>query len=211
MNLEVHGAFVYFTIPILGGIPITQTTVSSFLVMLALIVISLVVHKKLKKRPDGWQVLVEKGVSMLYNMVRETMGEHNLHWAPFIGTIFVSSLLGSFIGLTGFLRSSTADLSCVMVWALMVTAIIWYNSKVDRKLGSLMLMYWGASLMWLVDAVAEYIEVGAEFFTPAASDMLNDAFLGISVVALGMFIWLVILLIKDPSGKVKAMLAGAAK
>ena len=127
MNLEVHGAFVYFTIPILGGIPITQTTVSSFLVMLALIVISLVVHKKLKKRPDGWQVLVEKGVSMLYNMVRETMGEHNLHWTPFIGTIFLSSILGSFIGLTGFLRSSTADISCVMVWALMVSAICWYK------------------------------------------------------------------------------------
>ena len=74
-----------------------------------------------------------------------------------------------------------------------------------------MLMYWGASLMWLVDAVVEYIELGAEFFQPEAADMLNDSFLGISVVALGMFIWLVILLIKDPSGKVKAMLAGTAK
>ncbi len=99
----------------------------------------------------------------------------------------------------------------ITFFAAMITTIVWYNSKTDHKLGSLMLMYWGASLMWLVDAVAEYIEVGAEFFTPAASDMLNDAFLGISVVALGMFIWLVILLIKDPSGKVKAMLAGTSK
>ena len=99
----------------------------------------------------------------------------------------------------------------ITFFAAMITTIVWYNSKTDHKLGSLMLMYWGASLMWLVDAVAEYIEVGAEFFTPAASDMLNDAFLGISVVALGMFIWLVILLIKDPSGKVKAVLSGAAK
>ncbi len=99
----------------------------------------------------------------------------------------------------------------ITFFAAMITTIVWYNSKTDHKLGSLMLMYWGASLMWLVDAVAEYIEVGAEFFTPAASDMLNDAFLGISVVALGMFIWLVILLIKDPSGKVKSMLAGTSK
>jgi hypothetical protein len=99
----------------------------------------------------------------------------------------------------------------ITFFAAMITTIVWYNSKTDHKLGSLMLMYWGASLMWLVDAVAEYIEVGAEFFTPAASDMLNDAFLGISVVALGMFIWLVILLIKDPSGKIKAMLAGTSK
>ena len=128
MNLNVSGAFVYFTIPIFGGIPITQTTVSSLIVTLILVIASIRLGKGLKKRPDGKQVLVEKGVDMLYNMVRESMGEHNLHWAPFIGTIFLSSLLGSFIGLTGFLRSSTADLSCVMVWAIMVSAIIWYNN-----------------------------------------------------------------------------------
>ena len=127
MELQVNGAFRYFTIPIFGGIPITQTTVSSFLVTIILIVASVVISKNLKKRPGGWQVLVEKGVDMLYGMVRETMGEHNLHWTPFIGTIFLSSILGSFIGLTGFLRSSTADLSCVMVWAILVSLICWFN------------------------------------------------------------------------------------
>lgn len=128
MELNVSGAFIYFTIPILGGIPITQTTVSFFLVTVILITASILLGRNLKKRPDGKQVLVEKGVSMLYNMVAESMGEHNLHWAPFIGTIFLSSIFGTFIGLTGFLRSATADLSCVLVWAVMVTVIIWYNN-----------------------------------------------------------------------------------
>lgn len=128
MELNVTGAFIYFTIPIFGGIPITQTTVSSFLVTVFLIIASIRLGKNLKKRPDGVQVLVEKAVTMLYKMVGESMGEHNLHWAPFIGTIFLSSICGSFIGLTGFLRSSTADLSCVMVWALSVSIIIWYNN-----------------------------------------------------------------------------------
>jgi hypothetical protein len=71
------------------------------------------------------------------------------------------------------------------------------------KTGVLCLMYWGASLMWLVDAVVEYFELGAEYFTPAASDMLNDAYLGLSVVALGLVIWLVVLLVKDPNGRVR--------
>ncbi len=128
MNVSVSGAFVYFTIPIFGGITITQTTVSSFVVAVILIIASLKLGRNLQKRPTGRQVLVEKGVSMLYNMVEESMGKHNLHWAPFIGTIFLSSLLGSFIGLTGFLRSSTADLSCTLVWSIMVSVIIWYNS-----------------------------------------------------------------------------------
>ena len=128
MKLDVTGPFTYFSIPILGGIPITQTTVSSLIVAVILIVASVRLGRGLKKRPDGLQVLVEKGVGMLYGMVADTMGAHNLHWAPFIGTIFLSSILGSFIGLTGFLRSSTADLSCVLVWAVLVTLIIWYNN-----------------------------------------------------------------------------------
>ena len=128
MNISVDGAFVYFTIPIFGGIPITQTTVSSFLVTALLIFACIKLGRNLQKRPTGTQVLVEKGVMMLRNMVVETMGEHNAHWTPFIGTIFLSSICGTLIGLTGFLRSATADVSCVMVWALMVTAIIWYNN-----------------------------------------------------------------------------------
>ena len=36
--------------------------------------------------------------------------------------------------------------------------------------------------------------------------MLNDAYLGFSVVALGLILWLVILLVKDPRGVVKASL-----
>jgi F-type H+-transporting ATPase subunit a len=126
--MSVDGAFIYFTIPIFGGINITQTTVSHLIVTILLCWLSVYLGKNLKKRPDGKQVLVEKGVMMLRNMVAETMGEHNIHWTPFIGTIFLSSICGSFIGLTGFLRSSTADLSCTLVWALMVTAIIWYNN-----------------------------------------------------------------------------------
>ena len=36
--------------------------------------------------------------------------------------------------------------------------------------------------------------------------MLNDSFLGLSVVALGLIIWLVILFVKDPQGKVRQVL-----
>lgn len=128
MNVNVTGAFIYFTIPIFGGIPITQTTVSHLLVTIFLCALSVMLGKNLKKRPGGMQVMVEKGVMMLRNMVVESMGEHNAHWTPFIGTIFLSSICGSYIGLTGFLRSSTADLSVPLVWALMVSAIIWYNN-----------------------------------------------------------------------------------
>ena len=128
MNVSVDGAFVYFTIPIFGGINITQTTVSSFIVTALLCAFCIWMGKNMKKRPTGIQVLVEELVKMLYDLVGSAMGAHNLHWAPFIGTLFMSSICGSLIGLTGFLRSSTADLSCTLTWSVMVSVIIWYNN-----------------------------------------------------------------------------------
>ena len=128
MNVSVTGAFVYFTIPIFGGIPITQTTVSYFVVTLALIIACVKLGKNLKKRPGKMQVLVEKGVSLIYNLTVSAMGQHNAHWTPFIGTLFLSSICGSLIGMTGFLRSVTADLSCTLTWAVMVSVLIWYNN-----------------------------------------------------------------------------------
>ena len=91
--------------------------------------------------------------------------------------------------------------------AAVVSTVIWYTRKDDRmQLGFLSLMFWGASIMWLVDAIVEYSEIGAEFFMQDAADMLNDLYLGLSVVALGLIIWLVILLIKDPKGIVRSAL-----
>lgn len=94
------------------------------------------------------------------------------------------------------------------VTAAVICTIIWYRSeqRTEMKLGFLCLMFWSASLMWLVDAFFEYAELGADYFAPAASDMLNDLYLGLSVVALGLIIWLIILLIKDPKGVVRAAL-----
>lgn len=136
MNVEVTGAYIYFVIPIFGGIPVTQTALSVLLVTLLLGFASWFLGQGLTKRPGKIQVLTEKGVMMLHGMVVDTMGQHNAHWTPYIGTIFLSSICGSFIGLTGFLRSSTADLSVPLTWAVMTTAIIWYqNIKHNGFLG----------------------------------------------------------------------------
>ena len=97
----------------------------------------------------------------------------------------------------------------ITVFAAVISTAVWYTSERARKLrvSMLVFMFWGASLMWLVDAVAEYIELGAEYFTPSGADMINDSFLGISVVALALVVWIVTTLIKDPekviAGKLK--------
>ena len=95
----------------------------------------------------------------------------------------------------------------ITVFAAVIATVKWYTRKDDSmKLGILCFLYWGASIMWLVDAVFEYAELKAEYFTPALEDMLNDSFLGLSVVALGLVIWIVRLLITDPRGTLRTSL-----
>ena len=54
----MNGPKIYFTIPLFGGIPITQTTVSSFAVMLLLCIAGIVLGSNLQKRPSRPQVTV---------------------------------------------------------------------------------------------------------------------------------------------------------
>lgn len=128
MNVNVTGPFIYIEIPILGGIPITQTAVSSLVVTILLCASAIYLGRGLEKQPDGKQALVEKGINMVHSMVLGAMGPHNAHWTPFIVVLFLSSICGSLIGMTGFLRSTTADLSTTLAWSVMVSALIWYNS-----------------------------------------------------------------------------------
>ena len=73
---------------------------------------------------------------MLMNLVTGTMGTHNISWVPYIGTVFLSSIVGSLIGMTGLLRSTTADLAVVLTWSVCTSVIIWYhNIKRNGVLG----------------------------------------------------------------------------
>ena len=94
----------------------------------------------------------------------------------------------------------------ITIFAAIAATMVWYTNQKARqlKVGMLCYMYWGASLMWMVDAIAEYIELRAAYFQPALEDMVNDAFLGVSVVALALVIWVVCVRVKDPLNVIAA-------
>lgn len=81
------------------------------------------------------------------------------------------------------------------------TAVWYVRREDDMKIGTLCLMLWGASIMWLADAVFAYLREGASIFVQEIPEMANDAFLGFCAVALALAVWLVILLVSDPRGR----------
>ncbi len=83
----------------------------------------------------------------------------------------------------------------ITAFAAVITTIVWYFKAHDKKikLGALVLMYWGAALMWTVDSFFAVAE-GGPFFDLSA----DDAFLGLVIVLCGLVAWVIMLLVSDP-------------
>ena len=129
MEINVSGPKILFSIDLpFMTINISETALSLLVVTLGLIIAAFVLTRKISKRPTRSQVIVEKLIDMLYNVVSDTMGKHNLKFAPYIGTLFLILLFGTLIGTTQIFRSTTADLSVTMAFAIVTTGMVWYNN-----------------------------------------------------------------------------------
>jgi hypothetical protein len=88
--------------------------------------------------------------------------------------------------------------------AAVITTVIWYTKAPEDKykLGFLSFMFWGATLMWLVDHIMAYLAEGGEFFELN----LDASMLGISVIVIALLVWVIVLIISDPRGIWKTVL-----
>lgn len=121
-----QGPRVAFTLPIFGGIEITETIVIGWLIIAAVFLICRYLTSSLEKVPTKKrQIIAEMFVGFVNNMVVTTMGKKWKHYAPYIATILVYAVLGALVSLLG-LRSMTADFNVTLTWALMTFVLITY-------------------------------------------------------------------------------------
>lgn len=128
----MHGPEIKF---MLGGIPISETVVNSWIIMAILMTFAFVATRKLEKTPTGLQNFTEFIVDSLYGLVRSTMGENKMGFAPYIGTLFMFYLFCNLIGLFG-LRSPTTDLNTTVSFALITFFLIHINAIRSKGLGN---------------------------------------------------------------------------
>lgn len=93
----------------------------------------------------------------------------------------------------------------VTALAAVVSTALWHRSACGDKykLGFLSLIYWGATLMWLVDQVMAVAQGGGQFLEIDA----NATGLALSVLVLGLFIWLVRLVAGDPKRVLRSIVS----
>lgn len=124
----MNGPEIIFQIPLFGGIGITETIINMWLLMAVLVLISIWLTRGLSvKNPSKKQLVAEKLVVMLNNLVKDVMGEKYLSFSSYIGTLFAFSIFGSLMSLTG-LRPITADLSVILSWSVVTFLLIQFTN-----------------------------------------------------------------------------------
>ncbi|MCL1930833.1 MAG: F0F1 ATP synthase subunit A [Treponema sp.] len=94
--MEAFEIKTIFTLTLFGyQIPITETVVVSWAVMLVLIIGSLLLTRKLKTVPSGPQAIVEMGVEFLNNFTKNNLGVFAKFLNPYIGSLFLFLLLAN--------------------------------------------------------------------------------------------------------------------
>lgn len=127
MELSVTGAKIYYTIPVLGGIPITESIVNTWLVMAVIVGLCIWLTRGLEVRPTSKrQIVAEFLVKTATNFVEGNMGKQFSGYVPFIASLFTLSMLSNLSSLLG-LYSPTAELSTELAWAALVFVLITYN------------------------------------------------------------------------------------
>lgn len=119
-----------------------ESLFTTFIIVVVLTVLSLYIYSKIKKadihaKPTGLLHLVEIAVDGVNALTKQTMGEHNLGFAPYMLSLGAFLLLANLSGLLGFVPP-TSDYNVTLALALITFGMIhFFSFKTKGFLGYL--------------------------------------------------------------------------
>lgn len=115
-----------FTIPVFGGIPISESVVVTWIIMAALTLLSICMVRNLTvENPGKKQQVLELAVGGLNNFFEDLIGEEGKRYIPYLISVAIYVGVANMIGLLGF-KPPTKDLNATAALAVMSILLIEY-------------------------------------------------------------------------------------
>ena len=192
MDVSINGPKIRFTIPVLGGINVTESVVNSWLVLAIVTFACYWLTKDLSvHNPGKKQIIAEKLVLFVKGLVDSNMGSQWAFMVPYIGTLFAFSFLSSVMSVAG-LRSPTADFSVTAAMALVTFFLIeFYHFKSKGLLGFFTRLTEPVVVMTPMNIVGEFatpLSLALRHFGNIASGTVITALVYGALAALSQFI-----------------------
>ena len=122
--LEELNCEMVFTIPIFGGIPISEAIVVTWIIMGVLTLLAIIFVRNLRvENPGKKQIVLETAIGGMYHFFEDSMGSHGKRYIPYMITVGLYIGVANLIGLFGF-KPPTKDMNVTIALAFMSILLI---------------------------------------------------------------------------------------
>lgn len=118
---------VIFTIPIFGGIDISQALLTSWGIMIFIVLLCIIFVRKLKVFPNKKQSVIEIFINWVTGFFSETMGENGKPYIPILIAMLLFIVCSNICGLFGF-TPPTKSISVTAGLALISITLVLFSS-----------------------------------------------------------------------------------
>ena len=114
-----------FTIPVLGGIPVSESVVVSWILMAVLVLAAFLMTRHLRQeKPGRMQLMLEWFVELINGMCSNNIGRHGRSFAPWLGAVALYIGFANLCGIFG-LVPPTKNLNVTLGLALTSVVLIY--------------------------------------------------------------------------------------
>lgn len=115
-----------------GPIGVSAAVVTTWGIMLALTLASLLTTRGLREHPGALQTIVEGAVMAIENTIAAVYPQRPRMLMPFVGTLWVFLVVANLLGIVPGLHSPTGDLSLTAALAILVfLSVHWYGVRAE--------------------------------------------------------------------------------
>lgn len=115
-----------FTIPIFGGIGVSEATVVTWIIMAVILLLCLIFVRNLSvENPGKKQMVLEILVGKLHDFFYDLVGEHGKRYIPYLMMVIIYLGFSNLIGYFGF-KPPTKDLNVTLGLSIMSIILIQY-------------------------------------------------------------------------------------
>ena len=122
--LEGLNCETVFTIPLFGGIPISESIVVTWIIIGVLTLLAILFVRNLRvENPGKKQIVLETAIGGMYHFFEDSMGSHGKRYIPYMITVGLYIGVANLIGLFGF-KPPTKDMNVTIALAFMSILLI---------------------------------------------------------------------------------------
>ena len=124
--LEELNCDTAFTIPLFGGIEIAESVVVTWIIMAALVVISILLTRNLQVEPENIskrQLALETVIGVIQDFFKDILGEKGKMYIPYLMSVAIYIGVANLIGILGF-KPPTKDMNVTAALAIMSIVLI---------------------------------------------------------------------------------------